>query len=319
MTLYVLRRLATLPLALLVVSFLTFSIVHLVPGDAVDVLGGDFMTEAQRTLLRRQYQLDDPFLVQYVRWLGRIVQGDFGMSIRTGRPVFDEVVSRLGTTIELAVMAIVMALIIGIVSGAAATRWRGRLGDRLIMSGSILGMSMPNYFTATIFILLISLYAPSIGVASYAPITTDVAANLKALFFPALALAIASGASFCRYVRVAAEDVLRTSDFVRTARAKGASDWHILFRHVIPNSLIPLTTVAGLQFALLIGGTVVIETIFALPGIGQLMIAAIQQRDFAVVQGCVMLQTFNFVVINLVIDLLYPVLDPRVRVGAGCA
>ena len=317
MTTYVLKRLATLPLTLLIVSFLTFTIVHLVPGDAVDVLGGDFLTETQRDQLREQYQLDDPFLVQYMRWLGRVVQGDFGMSIRTGRPVFDEVVGRLGTTIELAVIAMAMALLIGIVSGAAATRWRGRWGDKLIMSASILGMSVPNYFAATIFILLISLYAPGIGVASYVPITVDVATNLQALFFPALALAVVSGSSFCRYVRVAAEDVLRTSDFVRTAKAKGASDWHVLFRHVIPNSLIPLTTVAGLQFGLLIGGTVVIETIFALPGVGQLMIAAIQQRDFAVVQGCVMLQTLNFVVINLAVDLLYPVLDPRVRVAAA--
>ena len=182
------------------------------------------------------------------------------------------------------------------------------------MSASILGMSIPNYFAATTFILLISLYVPAFGVVSYVKFGADPLANLQSLLFPALSLGLLAGASFCRYFRAAAEDIMRTADFVRTAKAKGASDWRTLVHHVLPNSLLPLTTVAGLQFAYLIGGAVVIETIFAIPGIGQLMIASIGQRDFLVVQGCILLQTVIFVVINLLVDLLYPLLDPRVRI-----
>jgi peptide/nickel transport system permease protein len=314
---YVATRLASLPLTLLVVSILTFSIVHLVPGDAVDILGGENLGTEDRARLRSQFGLDQPVPIQFARWLGKVLHGDFGVSIRTNRPVYDEVMGRLGVTIELALLAIVVAIVSGVLAGAIATRWRGTWVDRTIMGGSILGMSVPNYFAATIAILFVSLYVPTFGVVSYVPLDRSVAGNLRSLLLPALCLGLIAGASFCRYVRAAAEDIVRSADFVRTAKAKGASQWRILLRHVLPNALIPLTTVAGLQFAYLIGGTVVIETIFALPGIGQLMIASIAQRDYLVVQGCVLLQTTNFVVINLIVDLLYPVLDPRVRIAAA--
>jgi len=317
MSRYVLSRLASLPLTLLIVSMLTFSIVHLVPGDAVDVLGGEQLTEQDRVRLRSQYGLDQPVPMQFVRWIGNALQGDLGVSIRTNRPVFEEVIGRLGTTIELALLSILVALAFGVLTGAVATRWRGSWVDKAIMGISIIGMSVPNYFAATVFILLISLYVPSFGVVSYVPFTVDPIGNLKSLLFPALSLGLLAGASFCRYVRTAAEEIVRSADFVRTAKAKGASRWRILFRHVLPNALVPLATVAGLQFAYLIGGAVVIETIFAIPGLGQLMIASIAQRDYVVVQGCVLLQTVNFVVINLIVDLLYPVLDPRVRIAAA--
>ena len=314
MTRYILSRLASLPLTLLVVSILTFSILHLVPGDAVDVLGGENLTEHDRARLRKEFGLDQALPVQYIRWLGNVLQGDLGVSIRTNRPVFDEVMARIGTTVELALLSILIALVCGIAGGALATRWRGAWLDKAIMSASILGMSSPNYFAATTFILLISLYVPAFGVVSYVKFGADPLANLQSLLFPALSLGLLAGASFCRYFRAAAEDIMRTADFVRTAKAKGASDWRTLVHHVLPNSLLPLTTVAGLQFAYLIGGAVVIETIFAIPGIGQLMIASIGQRDFLVVQGCILLQTVIFVVINLLVDLLYPLLDPRVRI-----
>jgi peptide/nickel transport system permease protein len=317
-TRYILSRLASLPLTLSVVLVLTFSIVHLVPGDAVDVLGGENLTEQDRLRLRQQYGLDQTLPVQFVRWLGNALHGDLGTSIRTNRPVFDEVLARLGATVELALLSILIALAFGIIGGAVATRWRGSWLDKAIMSASIFGMSVPNYFAATTFILLVSLYIPAFGVVSYVPFGVDPVRNLKSLLFPALSLGLLAGASFCRYFRTAAEDIVRSADFVRTAKAKGASEWRTLLHHILPNSLVPLVTVAGLQFAYLIGGTVVIETIYAIPGIGQLMIASIGQRDYLVVQGCVLLQTVNFVVINLLVDLLYPVLDPRVRItGAG--
>ena len=312
---YTLTRLASLPLTMLVVSALTFSIVHLVPGDAVDVLGGENLTEHDRTRLRAQYGLDQTLPVQFVRWLGSAIQGDLGVSIRTNRPVLDEVMARMGTTVELALLSILIALTVGIVGGTLATRWRDSWIDKVIMSASIIGMSIPNYFAATTFILLVSFYAPKFGVVSYVKFGIDPWVNLQSLLFPALSLGLLSGASFCRYFRAAAEDIIRSADFIRTAKAKGASEWRTLVHHTLPNSLLPLATVAGLQFAYLIGGAVVIETIFAIPGIGQLMIASIAQRDYLVVQGCILLQTVIFVVINLLVDLSYPLLDPRVRIS----
>lgn len=313
MSRYILGRLAVLPLSMLVVSLLTFALLHLVPGDAVDALGGDNMSKEDLEQLRRQYGLDHSFTVQFLYWLGNAVQGDLGISIRTHQPVLAEVLARLGPTLQLALLAVVMSLVIGVVGGAIAVYWRNSWVDRLVMTLSTLGMSVPNYFAATLLVLGISLYFPDIGVVSYTPVSAGLFANIQSLFMPALALAVLAGSTFVRYVRGAAEDILRNADFVRTARAKGASRRRILVRHVMPNTLIPLATAAGLQLAYLIGGTVVIESIFALPGLGQLMLAAIGQRDYPMVQGCVLLQAMTFVVINLCVDLLYPLLDPRVR------
>ena len=310
---YLLGRLAALPLSLLAVSLLSFSCLYLVPGDAVDVLGGENISDEDRQQLRRTLALDQPLPVQFLHWLWQALQGNLGTSIRTNRPVLDEVLSRVGTSIELAVLAVIFALAIGVTLGALATRFRGRWADRTIMAGSTVAMSVPSYFSATIFVLVISLYLPDLGVVSYVPPSTSIVDNLKSMIFPALSLALLSGAIFCHYVRGAAEDILRSADFVRTARAKGAPDRRILLRHVVPNALVPLTTAAGLQLAYLLGGTVVIESIFALPGIGQLMLASIAQRDYPVVQGCVLLQATIFVLINLIVDLLYPFLDPRIK------
>lgn len=310
---YVLARLAVLPFSLLAVSILTFSFLHLVPGDPVDALGGENLSAAELAQLRREMGLDQPIVVQFAYWLGHVLQGDLGKSIRSNKPVVDEVLGRLGVSVELAVIAVCLALLIGILGGAIATRWRGTWADRSIMMAATLGMSVPNYFVATLFVLVISLYLPEFGVVSYVPLGTGVLANLQSLFFPALALATLSGATFCRYVRGATEDIIRNAEFLRTARSKGASEARILFRHIIPNSLVPLATVAGLQLAYLIGGAVVIESIFALPGLGQLLLASIAQRDYPVIQGCVLLKGTVFVVINLVIDLVYPLLDPRVQ------
>ena len=314
---YMLGRLAVLPLSLLVVSVLTFSFLHLVPGDTVDALGGENLSAAEQAQLRQEMGLDQPVAIQFFYWLGHVVRGNLGISSRTNRPVLGEVLGRLGTSVELAVLAVILALVIGIVGGGIATRWRGTWVDRTIMAASTFGMSVPNYFAATLLVLGISLYLPDFGVVSYAPLSKGIFANVKSLFFPALSLAILSGATFCRYVRGATEDIMRNADFIRTARSKGASETRILVRHVIPNSLVPLATVAGLQMAYLIGGTVVIESIFALPGLGQLLLAGIAQRDYPIIQGCVLFQATTFVIINLVVDLLYPLLDPRVQLVRG--
>ena len=314
---YVLGRLAVLPFSLLAVSVLTFSFLHLVPGDPVDALGGENLSATELAQLRREMGLDQPVVVQFGYWLGRVLQGDLGKSIRSNKPVRDEVLSRLGVSVELALLAVFFALLIGILGGAIATRWRGTWVDRAVMMAATLGMSVPNYFVATLCVLVVSLYLPDLGVVSFVALGNGLLANLQSLFFPALSLATLSGSAFCRYVRGATEDIVRSAEFLRTARSKGASEARILFRHIVPNALVPLATVAGLQLAYLIGGTVVIESIFALPGLGQLLLASIAQRDYPVIQGCVLLQATVFVIINLVIDLIYPLLDPRVQLVRG--
>ncbi len=312
---YILGRLAIFPLSLLAVAVLTFMFLHMVPGDPVDVLGGTSLDEAGREKLRSQYGLDQSLVVQFGYWLSSALQGDLGTSIRTNEPVADMVFGRLGLTVELAVIAILMSLVIGIVGVAIATRFRDTWVDRTVMAGSTFAMSVPNYFSATVFILLVSLYIPGFGIVAYVPLSESIWGNLQSLLFPALSLSILVGATFCRYVRGATEDVIRNADFIRTARAKGAPDSRILLLHVLPNALIPLVTVAGLQFAYLIGGTIVIESIFALPGIGRLMLASIAQRDYPVVMLCVLLLAGSFAAINLAVDLRYPVLGPRVRIS----
>ncbi|MFN3257961.1 MAG: ABC transporter permease [Ilumatobacter sp.] len=317
MTRYILGRLAMLPLTLLVVSFATFSFIHLAPGDAVDVmlaLSPD-STEEQRDMLRAEAGLDDPFFAQYFRWLGDAVTGDLGESVNTGQPVSEMLAERMPVSFQLAVYAITMAIAIGLLMGAIAVRWRESWVDRGIMFLSTGGMSVPSFFFGTVAIYMISVYFPSYGVLTYTPFTESPLKNLQGLFFPALSIALVTGSVFIRYFRGAAEDILRSTDYVRTARSKGASERRVVRKHVLPNALIPLVTVAGLQFGFLIGGTVVIETVFALPGLGRMIMTGVETRNYPVVQGGVVLLAIGFVLINLIIDLLYPILDPRVRLS----
>lgn len=314
---YVAGRLAMLPITIIVVTFATFSFMHLAPGDAVDVqlaLSPD-STEEQRQILKEEAGLNDPFLVQYFRWLGDALTGDLGESVNTGQPVSEILAERMPVSFQLAVYAIVMAVTIGIVLGAIAVRWRESWVDRSIMFLSTGGMSVPSFFLATVAIYVISVYFPSYGVLTYTPFTENPLKNLQGLLFPALSIALVTGSVFVRYFRGAAEDILRSTDYVRTARSKGVGDRRIVRRHVLPNALIPLVTVAGLQFGFLIGGTVVIETVFALPGVGRMIMTGVETRNYPVVQGGVVVLAVGFVVINLIIDLLYPVLDPRVRLS----
>lgn len=313
---YVLGRLAMLPVIIIVVTFSTFSFMHLAPGDTVDVmlaLSPD-STEEQKALLKEQYGLNDPFMVQYVKWVGKAATGDLGVSINTRKPVTEILSERLPVSFQLAVYALTMAVAIGVVAGAVAVRWRDTWLDKVIMFLTTAGMSIPNFFLGTVAIYVISVYFPSFGVLSYTPFSESPFLNFKGLLFPALSIALVTGAVFVRYVRGAAEDIMRSNDYVRTARAKRASEQRIVRRHVIPNALIPLVTVAGIQFGFLIGGTVVIETVFALPGVGGMIKNGVDTRNYPVVQGGVLVLAVGFVVINLIVDLLYPVLDPRVRV-----
>lgn len=313
---YFLSRLAGLPLTLLAVTFLTFAILFLIPGDLVDVLAGESFDDPEvKARMAAELGLDRPFLVQYLDWLGRAATGDLGRSTSTSLPVLELILARLGVTVQLAIMGTLLSVILGVTAGFLALRFRGRLIDRLVMAWAAISMSIPGFVSATLMVLCISIFIPRLGVVSYVPFGTDPLASIRSLFFPALSLAIVTGAMFCRYVQGAGEDIFRAADYVRTARAKGAREGRILWRHVLPNAVLPLVTVAGLQFAQLLGGSVVTETIFSLPGVGRLIITAIGERDYPLIQGGVLVITLTYVLMNLAVDLVYPLLDPRIRLS----
>jgi peptide/nickel transport system permease protein len=314
---YLTERILLLPATLLVVSFITFTCLRLAPGNAVQAqIGEGSYTPDQIRVLEDQLGLNDPFLVQYGRWLWAALQGDLGLSYRTGQPVGSDLGSAFLVSAELAVYAIVLAVVIGVVVAALATRFRHSWLDRALMVGSTMFLSLPSFVIGTLLVLAVSLWAPSFGVVGFTPITEDVGENLRSLLLPALSIAVVTGATFAQYIRGSTEDILRSSDYARTAEAKGAPPFRVLLRHVLRNALVPLTTVAGLQLGYLIGGTVVVETIFGLPGAGQLVINSISALDYPMVQGGVLLLAVAFVLVNLGVDLLYPVLDPRVRIHA---
>jgi len=315
---YLLTRLAGLPLTLVAVSLLTFGILFLVPGDTVDVLAGESIDDpVVKARIAAELGLDRPFLVQYADWVWRAAQGDLGISTSSQRPVADLIWARLGVTVQLAVLGTLISVLIGVAAGFLALRFRGRLIDRLIMTWAAVGMSIPSFVSATLIVLGISIMLPSLGVVSYVPFSRDPLGSMASLMFPALSLAIVSGAMFCRYVQGAGDDIFRNADYVRTARAKGAGERRVLARHVMPNAILPLVTVAGLQFAQLLGGSVIVETIFSLPGAGRLIITAIGERDYPVIQGGVLVITLSYVLLNLLVDMIYPLVDPRIRVGGS--
>ena len=318
MTRYVLTRLLILPGTLLVVSFLSFGIVNASPGSVAASLA-DPNDPASIPRIEHELGLDRPFLVQYVDWLGSALRGDLGSSFINQRAVSAEFASRIGITLEIAVVAVLFALVVGVGLAMLAARYRGTRLDKTIMAATTLGVSIPSFMVATLLVLFFSLYVPSYPIISFTPVSEGLLENLRSVLIPSFAMSLPAAATFCRYVRAASEDILRESDYVRTAKAKGAGRTRILLSHVLPNAVVPLATVAGLQFGYLIGGSVLIETIFALPGVGSRLMQAITERDFPVVQAGVLLLALVFVLVTFLVDLLYPLLDPRIRVLRSAA
>lgn len=303
---YTLRRLLITVPVLVGVSVFAFGIIVLTPGDAATVILGPDATEEQLQALRRELGLDRPLPMQYVSFLWGAIRGDFGRSLISRRPVLEEIFERLPSTFELAVAAILFAFSLGLLLGVISAVYRHSLLDYLLSVVAILGISTPVFWLGLVLILVFAVYLrwfPSTG-----------AGGPRALVLPALALGAASMATIARITRASILEVLH-EDYVRTARAKGLSEPVVIARHVVRNALIPTVTVAGLQFGYLMGGAVVTETVFARPGLGTLLLDAIQHKDFPVVQGTVMLFSAFFVLTNLIVDLLYAYLDPRIRYG----
>lgn len=311
---YILRRLALLIPVLLGVSLVVFTLIRLIPGDATLLAIGvdQRITEEQRELVRKSYGLDQPPPVQYLRWMEHVLQGDLGTSLRTRRSVNEELRLRLPVTIELTVLAALIGSIPALTAGVIAAVRRNSALDYLATISTLVGVSVPNFLLATLLVLIFSIWLRWLPPIGYVEIEKDPLANLRTMVLPALSLSLPLAAVLMRNTRSAVLEVL-SQEHVRVARAKGLTERRVLSRHVILNASLPILTVAGIQVASLLGGTVIIETIFGLPGIGRYTYEAIANRDYPVVQGVTLVVATIFVVVSLAVDLLYAVLDPRLR------
>ncbi len=305
---YLVRRFYAMLIILLCVSAITFSLMHLVPGDSARIIAekkyGEEVSEQTVQLVRREMGLNRPIFIQYFSWLGGIFRGDFGESFRTGRPVRDEIWSKLPATAELALAAILVSLIIAIPVGIISAVKQYSLLDNASMAGALVGVSMPNFWLGLLLILLFSVHLEWLPVFGRG--------ELKHLILPALTLGTGMAAVTARLTRSSILEVLK-QDYVRTARAKGMTEMVVMNRHVLKNSLIPVITVVGLQFGALLEGTVVVEVIFAWPGIGRLLYDSIFARDYPVIQGCVFIIAVMYVTVNLLVDISYAWLDPKIN------
>ena len=315
---YVAQRLLTFPLILLGVSVLVFFSIRLIPGDAITAMLGTeagLLTPDQRAALANYFGIDQPILTQYGRWLVGLFRGDLGLSVTYGKPVLGVILDRFPLTLELALLSMVIALSVGVPAGVLAATRNERPSDLVIRILAMLGQSTPSFVVGLLIIFVLSVYfgvVPTMG--TFTPLTVDPLANLGQLIFPAITLGFAFAASVTRISRSAMLDVL-SDDYIRTARSKGASAHSVVWYHALPNALIPVVTLSGVEFGYLLGGAVIVEQIFALPGIGRLVLDAISQRDYALVEGVVLFIAFNFLVVNLLVDLTYVALDPRIRLG----
>ncbi len=309
------RCLLAIP-SLLGIAVIVFALMRAVPGDVVTgLIGlGEDVSAERMAELRRMFGLDLPLHVQFGQWLGAALQGDLGSSLRTGRPVGLDLALRLPVTVELAVLSLLVALLLALPLGIAAAVWRGKLPDYLGSAFVLLGLSIPSFFLGILLILLFSLRLGWLPPAGYVPLSEAPLANLRHMILPALSLGLILAAATARIVRSTMLEVLGL-DYVRTARAKGLPDSKVTMRHALRNALIPVVTVVGLQFGSLLGGSVIVEQIFSLPGVGRFALEGINLRDYPVVQGAVLLIAAAFVLVNLLVDIVYALIDPRVRYG----
>ncbi|WP_341252578.1 ABC transporter permease [Euzebya pacifica] len=309
---YLLRRALQALGVLLGVSVLVFAIIHLVPGDPVRLALGTRFDQETYDALRSRAGLDQPLLQQYVSWLGGVVQGDFGVSFRSGQTVLSMVTERLPATLSLAGAAVVVALLIALPLGVLSAIRQGSRTDTIATAISQFGISVPDFWMGILLILLFSLTLGWLPASGYVGLSEDPLEWAKRLILPGVTVGVVSGAVLTRFVRSSVLESLG-EDFVRTAQSKGLSERRIIREHVLPNALVPVITVTGLQLAYLLSGVVVVEAVFAWPGLGQLALDAVQDRDYPVLQGAVMLFAGFFLLVNLLVDLLYAVVDPRIQ------
>ncbi|MGA2112489.1 MAG: ABC transporter permease [Anaerolineales bacterium] len=315
MSQYLVRRLITFIPTLFGISIIIFFVMHLIPGDTITaMIGTSFkLTEAQTAALRAYFGLDKPLPVQYLRWLWAALQGNFGYSARDALPVLPLILDHFPLTLELSVFSMAIALLLGVPLGIYAAVKRDTTIDLAARTFALVGLAMPNFWLGMLIILVLSLYlglAPNAG--NYVGFFVNPLANLKEMIFPAITLGFASTADVMRMVRSSMLEELG-QDYARTARAKGLSERAVFLRHCLKNALIPVVTIVGLETGYLFCGAIIVESVYALPGIGWLLLNGITERDYPVIQGTILFISFCFVLVNLVTDLVYAWVDPRIR------
>jgi glutathione transport system permease protein len=301
---YVARRLLQTTPILFVVSLLIFSYVRLIPGDPARLVAGLDATEEEIRLVRSQLGLDKPWHVQYVRWVNDLLHGHLGRTIRTGRPLSEELLVRFGLTLRLTALSMAVALALGVVAGVAAAVRRNTPVDFLGMTGAVVGISMPSFWLGLLLIALFAVYLRWFPVGGYQ--------GLRSLVLPAITLGTGVAAIVARFTRSSMLEVLE-EDFIRTARAKGVAERSVIYRHALRNALIPVVTAVGLEFGGLLGGAVITESVFALPGIGRFLVDSIAFRDYPAVQCLMLVFSLQFILVNLAVDVAYAAVDPRIR------
>jgi peptide/nickel transport system permease protein len=314
MTQYVIKRLADLVFVLFGVSVLIFLMIRFIPGDAVAIMLGanTDITPERVENLRRQLGLHLPMHVQYWEWLKGVLQGDLGRSVWTGTPVLREISARLPVTLEITGLAIVLALVLAFPLGVVAARARGTFGDVVVRVLAIVGLTLPSFWVGVLLLYWFSISFPQWPSIGYVPFGEDPWGNLARMVLPVTAVSLPMVAGLTRILRSSLLEVLG-SDYVRTARSKGVAERRVLYKHALRNAMIPVVTVIGVQVGYLLSGVVVIEQVFAIPGVGRLVIGAINERNYPLVQGIVLVVTAVFVVVNLLVDLAYAWIDPRVE------
>lgn len=312
---FILQRLVALVPTMFGISIIVFLVMRLIPGDTISAMIGTQykLTEVQAAALRAYYGLDKSLPEQYWIWLTNALQGNFGFSVRSGQPVLGEILNRFPLTLELAMGAVIIGLLIGLPVGIFSAVKRDSLLDLFGRLFSLVGLALPNFWLGTLIILVLSLYLgilPNSG--NYVEFIQDPIANLQQIFFPALTLGFAFSASVMRATRSSLLEELY-QDYARTARGKGLHEQAVIVGHCLKNALIPVITLVGVEMGYLLGGAIVVEEVYALPGVGRLLLNGISQRDYAIVQGAVVFIAFNFVLINLFADLAYAFVNPRIR------
>ncbi|GIO15204.1 ABC transporter permease [Cohnella xylanilytica] len=306
------KRLVSLVPILIVVAVVVFFVMHLTPGDPAAVMLGTEASQADIAQLRHQLGLDEPVLAQFVDWLGGVARGDLGTSIFMKMPVSQAIAEHVGPTLSLSILAQLVAAVLALPLGILAAKKRGTATDQMVMGVSLLGISLPSFLLGLFLMLVFAVELRWFPVSGYKPLADGFLEHLRYLVLPALALGSMQAALIARMTRASMLEVLNQG-YIEIARAKGLREISVVFKHALRNAFIPIVTVVGQSFALLIGGATVTETVFNIPGLGQLIVNAVERRDYEVIQGVVLVIAALYVVLNLIVDLLYGLIDPRIR------
>jgi peptide/nickel transport system permease protein len=309
---FLIRRIASTFIVMAIVAVIIFLLVRIAPGDPVAILVGDNASPDQIQAVRKQLGLDDPIVVQFWRWASRVLVGDLGISIFSNEPVAKLIGQRLEPTLSLAATTIILAVVVAVTAGIVAAWQVGTWIDRVVMALSVASFSVPVFVVGYVLIYVFAIQLRWLPVQGYQPIADGFVDWLRHLVLPSIALGLAYVALIARITRTAMLEVL-AEDYIRTAHAKGVATGPVLLKHALKNAGVPIVTVIGIGIALLIGGVVITETVFNIPGIGRLVVDAIQTRDYPIIQGVILLFSGVYVIVNLLVDLTYTLLDPRIR------